>query len=493
MKQFTAATVLIPHLVALLVCTIGCADNQSVEGNRLTPAFGSMSGYEVIQLDLQGTGLVASDVAEVYLGANAAISLTAVNESMIQFQTHGNEMPGAVSVELIDQAGDTIRLSDTFQFMPAHSSRVVSLGAIGASLTEGIQRGVPSTRSIIGGPAARLARQMGVYFPLPLLIPEAFREMHTSDLGAPPYCNPPALDAFQQDQAIGLIDRMTTEEGRFDYALGRLSPDVQTQNFAVGGTRVRELLEGPPANDIALTFLSHLVYEPSGNISAPLARSQVEMLEELSPAVVVCFDCLGNDLIEGMINDDPFDLSGQTPIETLLSDVDALVNRLALQSADIFLATLPRPNILPFFQLKKVRLVSDGVQPEADALLSQVGQTADAVNAQLRLRAGDHANIHVVDVAALAEEWLADGVRVGDETLYIQPFGGLVGLDGLHFTDVGYALLTNAFIAEINQVMGETIPTIDVAQVRQKDRERPDMLRADGIDVDRCLMDLNNL
>ncbi len=176
-----------------------------------------------------------------------------------------------------------------------------------------------------------------------------------------------------------------------------------------------------------------------------------------------------------------------------MTDIDALVNRLALQSADIFLATLPRPNILPFFQLKRARLVSNGEQPEADILLSQLGDTADAVNAHLRLRAGEHINVHVVDVASVAEEWLENGASVGDETLYIQPFGGLVGLDGLHFTDVGYALLTNIFIAEINQVLGESIPMIDITEVRSVDRERPEVLRAAGIDVDLCLRDLNNL
>ena len=491
-KQLIAAAALLLSLAGFLFGVVGCGEHHSVEASRLTPSFGSMSGYEVIQLDLLGTDLVASEISQVYLGTASAILLTVIDESTIQFQSHGHPVPESVSVRLIGRDGTAVVLADTFQFLPART-RVHSIGAIGASLTEGIQRGVPSTHSIIGGPAARLARQMGLYFPLPLLIPEAFREMQASDLSEPPYCNPPALDQFQQEQAIELIDRMTSADGRFDYALGRLSPEVQTRNFAVGGTRVSELLDGPPATDIALNFLSHLVYEPTGNISTPLTKSQVQMLETLAPEIAVCFDCLGNDLIEGMINDDPFDLSGQTPIETLLSDIDSLVNRLALQSSDIFLATLPRPNILPFFQLKKARLLSDGLQPEADILLSQLGDTADAVNAHLRVRAGEHTNIHVVDVASVAEGWLKNGASVGDETLYIQPFGGLIGLDGLHFTDVGYALLTNIFIAEINQVLGETIPMIDITEVRSGDRERLDALETSGIDVARCLTDLNNL
>ena len=445
-----------------------------------------MFGYYDIELDLEGLNWTAPEISDVLIGESPAISLVALNERKLRFQVHGSPVAGNASVRLFRHDGAEIPSGVVFKFLPPNTTETMSIGAIGASLTQGVQRGVPSTTSILAGPAARFAQQLGVYFPLPLLIPDAFREMEVSDLGPPPYCNPPALDTFQQEQAIDLIDSMTTEEGRFDFALGRLSPDIQTHNYAVGGMRVRELLDGPPNNDIALNFLSHLVYQPSGGLGTPLVYSQMDMLELLSPRVVICFDCLGNDLIEGMINNEPFDLSEQTPMGTLLSDVDALVARLAALPSFVFIATLPKPNVLPFFELKKTRLVAEDIQPNADDLLAQLGRQAETVNARLRQRAEVYENVHVVDLAAIADAWLENGVRVGEETLYIEPLGGLVGLDGLHFTDVGYALLANAFIDTFNAALGENVARIDVSSVRDADRERPAALISAGLRVENC-------
>jgi lysophospholipase L1-like esterase len=50
---------------------------------------------------------------------------------------------------------------------------------------------------------------------------------------------------------------------------------------------------------------------------------------------------------------------------------------------------------------------------------------------------------------------------------YLPPFtnGGLVGLDGLHPSNTGYALLANAFITTINQRYGTHIPIVDIKAV----------------------------
>lgn len=477
-------------LATVSALVLGCQGSQTDHVSRVTPSDGSMFGYETIRLDLSGLSVNAQSVSELYLGTSKGISLTVVDADTLTFQTHGSSEPGVVSMRILDHDGGEILIDDAFRFRPQSARANLSIGALGASLTQGVQRGVPSTHSITSGPAALVARQMGVYFPLPLLIPDAFREMEASDLGPAPYCNPPALDTFQQDQAIGLIDAMTTAEGRFDFALGRLSPDIQTRNFAVGGMRVGELLDGAPNNDIAINFLSHLVYEPIGTLGTPISKSAVEMLEALSPDLVVCFDCLGNDLIEGMINDAPFDLSEQTPMDLLLSDVERLVTRLSSLSAEVFLATLPKPNVLPFFQLKRTRLIADGTQPDADVLLSSLGESAERVNEHLLIEAAKHQNVHVVDLASLADQWVSRGVIVGDETLQVAPFGGLVGLDGLHFTDVGYALLANTFIEKMNDVLGDEIPIVDVVTVRERDREHPDILQSAERNLSECQQSL---
>jgi hypothetical protein len=430
--------------------------------------------------------IALESVTEVFLGDVKAIELEHPTSHTLRFVTQGHPVSGTVDVTLRNEAGAESVLKDGFEFSPVRVEALTSMGAIGASLTQGIQRGVPTDFSVRNGPAALLARQLGIYFPLPLLIPNAFREMTVEDMALAPYCDPPALDVFQQEQAVGLIESMTTETGRFDYALGRLTPSVPTHNFAVGGTRVRELMEGPPPGELALNFLSHLVYEPSGTITDPVMRSQVDGIESLDPKLVVCFDCLGNDLIEGMINAAPFDLSERTSDADLAQSIEALVARLARLNTHVFLANLPKPNVLPYFQTKQLRLVETGVQTDASQYLLELEEASVLANQVLQRAAGAHDLIHVVDIAALADAWLTEGVVVADESLMIEAFGGLVGLDGLHFTDVGYGLLANAFITQINEVFGAMVPLLDIESIRAVDRERVQILIEQGLNVEAC-------
>lgn len=72
--------------------------------------------------------------------------------------------------------------------------------------------------------------------------------------------------------------------------------------------------------------------------------------------------------------------------------------------------------------------------------------------------------IPVVDVAALFEDAVA-GIAVGGvvyDTKFIT--GGLIGLDGVHPTDLGHALLANAFVHAINEAYGADIPGIDLSE-----------------------------
>ena len=86
----------------------------------------------------------------------------------------------------------------------------------------------------------------------------------------------------------------------------------------------------------------------------------------------------------------------------------------------------------------------------------------------------------------MVDGWLATGLLIGDQRLEIEQYGGVVGLDGLHFTDTAYAILANAFIDEINGVFSSNAPHIDVAQVWSEDRERPEALRQDGLEPEAC-------
>jgi hypothetical protein len=59
----------------------------------------------------------------------------------------------------------------------------------------------------------------------------------------------------------------------------------------------------------------------------------------------------------------------------------------------------------------------------------------------------------------------------------------LLGFDGVHFTDTGYALFANLFIDAINQSLGTKVPQIDMAAIVAADAGLPAAILAAGLDV----------
>jgi lysophospholipase L1-like esterase len=75
-----------------------------------------------------------------------------------------------------------------------------------------------------------------------------------------------------------------------------------------------------------------------------------------------------------------------------------------------------------------------------------------------------------VDVFTTFDGYATDGVDVGGTVLTTDYLGGIFGLDGVHPTRTGNALIANAFIEAINARFGEAIPTVDVAKIARRDK-----------------------
>ena len=128
-----------------------------------------MSGYFAVQLDLTDV-VSASAVDWVQVGDIPAYGLVALEDDVLEVQVQGHPTPGPVEVTL--GAGETTHLlGETFLYDPARLPGLSTMHAVGASLTEGTQRGLPTQRSILRGPAAQLAHSGPVpaaeYCPLP--------------------------------------------------------------------------------------------------------------------------------------------------------------------------------------------------------------------------------------------------------------------------------------------------------------------------------------
>ena len=75
----------------------------------------------------------------------------------------------------------------------------------------------------------------------------------------------------------------------------------------------------------------------------------------------------------------------------------------------------------------------------------------------------------MVDVFSLVNRLAANGITVKNVPLTTQAGGGLFSLDGVHPTDVGYAIIANAFIDTMNRRFETKIQPVDLAAVATTD------------------------
>jgi hypothetical protein len=92
----------------------------------------------------------------------------------------------------------------------------------------------------------------------------------------------------------------------------------------------------------------------------------------------------------------------------------------------------------------------------------EINNAVDAYNEAI-LAVAVPRGIPVADANSILQEATETGLDIGGVT-YTTEFitGGLVGLDGIHPTDLGYAILANAFIEAINGAYGSAIPRVDL-------------------------------
>jgi hypothetical protein len=415
-------------------------------------------------------------VIEVRVAGIRAYAIEVLDERHLRFVVQGSPEPGAASIILTTRGGDT-ELSTMFEYLPPVGGRSGPLArpaAFGASLTQGVQNGVPTHRSIPMGPAAQLARAMGSWMPLPLLVPDLLPEMSPEDIGPPPDCAPPSVIEFVSDAASGvlgtLIDPTTNA---FNFSLGRVDATLPPHNVAVGGFRIGDTLRGPDADDFNLNFFGHLVLEPDAGVTSAMQVDQIDLIEAIQPSLIVSTDLYGNDVINSLLGD-VIDLDVLTPVEDVQRDLEEIVERLAATGAQIFLSDLPRPSILP------------AAMPLAGPDRDVVDAHAARLDRILHATAADYDNVHIVRGHARAEELARDGVLVGGETLSVERFRGLLSMDGLHFSDTGYALLAQLFADTINDVLGTDIPAIDLAPIVEVDPSSIAAVLRGGVDPAAC-------
>jgi hypothetical protein len=345
---------------------------------------------------------------------------------------------------------------------------------VGDSLSAGFQNGSLHQDQQPNGFASLIAHQACTDLVLPLIAPPGI----------------PNRLIITDDDPLVIEPEGGVSTGRIDFA--------QVTNLAVPGHRVQDSLTTRP--DFPIDDLTDLVLGLPG-LFFGISRSQVEWAEDSSPFIAgpptTILVWLGPNDTLGAATE--ADVSFLTPSDAFKDAYEEMMDRLAATGAEIVVANVPDTSIIPFLTpaedlaaafgiptglLRPILGIGPGdfVTPDAfpviEAILNM--EASPPLPADVVLDAGEVARIRAAtkafnkfiakqaeehgaalfDVHGFFNQVAAEGIVVDGTTLTTDFLGGLFSLDGVHPTDIGYALLANEFIEVMNAHFGAAIPPL---------------------------------
>ncbi len=370
---------------------------------------------------------------------------------------------------------------------PAASNPFATTVFLGDSLTAGYQNGSLLDTQQPNGYASLIAQQAGFAITLPLIAP-------------------PGAPAVLELTSTGFPPGIQAESGT---TTGRDNGSAQPTDLAVPGHKLHDLLNDAPTatptsdediiTDLVLGF-------PLGN-----TNTQIQEAVSLKPTTV--FLWIGND--DALQADESGDPTSMTAVSSFTSDFTQLMTTLQGTKANLFVANIPDVTAIPYLT-PAATVIAD--------LATATGQSAAAIGVGLGINTGDFVNAtglsdiesqlpaisqggaptalpgnavltaaEVATVQATINSYnqviqqqasaagatlvdmhsyfatLSAGVSINGVNATESFLGGLFGLDGIHPTNTGYALLANQFLAATNAKLSLSTATVNVSAVAAKD------------------------
>ncbi|MBB5317541.1 SGNH/GDSL hydrolase family protein [Tunturibacter empetritectus] len=360
---------------------------------------------------------------------------------------------------------------------------------LGDSLTAGFQSGSLLDITQVHGWAPVLAAQAGFNIVQPLIgYPGAPNVLQLVSLGPPPIIAP----------VTG------TSKGRDNFA-------TQVTDLAVPGALLNDVMNTVPEVNPApgtQAQLNQLVLGFPG-LGYGQANSQATFAVNAQPTTI--FLWIGNN--DALIADETGMPSSMTSVATFTSQYQALITELTTKApAHLVIGNIPDVTKVPY--LTPAALVLGEVSAETGlptAVLSQVlgivpgdlvnptgtaeipliltghqqGPISDSgvlsaaeiVTVQTQVAAFNQviaaqakaANATLVDINALFNQAFTNGVTINGYTGTSSFLGGIFALDGIHPTNVGYAVVANTFIDTMNTAISTKIPDVPLGPVAATD------------------------
>jgi lysophospholipase L1-like esterase len=394
---------------------------------------------------------------------------------------------GAAFVALACVAGCALKPAPVQPPAPT-SGPFVKVVFLGDSLSAGFQNGSLLDTQQPNGFGSLIAQQAQFPLQLPLIAPPgAPAVLDLLSAGFPPI--------IQQEPGI------TT---------GRDNITIQPNDLAVPGYTLHDLINLAPTltpTDDEDIITDLILGAPLGNTLSQLGEAVVQ-----KPTTV--FLWAGSE--DALLADDAGSPSAMTSLASFTSDYTELITILkTYTTAHLVVANVPDVTAVPYMTAGSL-ILNEASQythlPTALLSLLLGIQPGDLVNAQglVDLEAEAAGFLHGApltplpgsDVLTVAEQAtvraniaaynqviaglvaasggtlvdlhayfasLADGVTINGYTATTGFLGGLFGLDGIHPTNTGYALIANQYITATNTAFGVATPAVDVSAIAAKD------------------------
>jgi lysophospholipase L1-like esterase len=360
---------------------------------------------------------------------------------------------------------------------------------LGDSLTAGFQSGSLLDTTQVHGWAPVLAAQAGFNIVQPLIgYPGAPNVLQLESLGPPPV----------------ITTAPGTSKGRDNFA-------TQVTDLAVPGALLNDVMNTVPEVNPApgtQAQLNQLVLGFPG-LGYGQANSQATFAVNAQPTTI--FLWIGNN--DALVADETGMPASMTSVATFTSQYQALITELTTKApAHLVIANIPDVTRVPY--LTPAALVLGEVSAETGlptSALSQIlgivpgdlvnptgtaeipliltGQqkgpitdagvlsAAEVVTVQAQVAAFNQviaaqaktANATLVDINALFNQAFTNGVTINGYTGTSSFLGGIFALDGIHPTNVGYAVVANAFIDTMNTAISTKIPDVPLSPVAATD------------------------
>jgi phospholipase/lecithinase/hemolysin len=360
---------------------------------------------------------------------------------------------------------------------------------IGDSLSAGFENGSLLDTQQPNGWASLVAKQGGWNLVLPLV-------------------GPPGIPAVLQLVSVGPPPVTTQVSGT---TKGRDNPTAQPTDLAVPGHLLGDLISRTPV----LVPASDEDIITDVVLALPLGdnRSQLDEAIHLKPTAV--FLWIGNN--DALVADIAGTPAAMTPVSTFTQQYQQLMSTLKSQTkATLIVANIPDVTLVPYLTpaaeiLAELAAATHlpaqeisvllGIQPgdlvnaaglshvESDVAAVEQGQAPTPLTDAEFLSAAEVAQVQstvseynqviaqqvsasggiLIDMHAIIDGLSQTGVTINGYTATTGYLGGLFGLDGIHPTNTGYALIANQYIGAINAALKTSIQQVDVGTVAASD------------------------